>query len=1055
MGVVEKFESDQRTIEGNLERIDLASVLQVLQSNGSEGILELQDGEDVVELFYCNSFGVTLARSGVALGEALLSRLLHQSVVTHEQYDHALSECGNSASNAVDVIHEMDIVDEIKLVDCLRECIEEEVYQLFFLKDATFRFHPEAFEPLDHWGIATLDPLGIPLDRVVLEAARRIDEWAILCKKIPNLEIIFDVCAERVEEMGAPSPWMQKLVLELVDGQRNLEEVAGLSSLSEYEVCRTVDQLAESGWIVPLQLGDLIRHGERQLKRNQVDLAIKYLSTALECGGADARIFELMARALEKLDDHTAAAENRVAASEILLAQGDVVEAYGHLEHAAELQPGDVTIAVRRLEVYVEHCKDHALPTAKDLVNEAIGVSRKLIESGDTNRAVELLRKLDVIEKGNLSIKSEMIEILLSRGLVAEAIAEYERLGSFLVARGEYEDARRIYRKILSLDHRRFDIAEKLKKIERMSTHRKGRNRRIALLVLFLMLVGAAAGGYAYYSMQAQRIVDESLDLAKADPGGRQHSLQRLRGVTEKFRFAPAARSADDEVRRLQVESRHARVDAELQRKDREEAAQARLDVALDRISAGKLEAALVELQKAIDLAPGQAWVAEHDLEAQKVRLLDYLTEAEDLYARSREAIERLDYSAGFELGHTLRDEYPKSPFARMVRIPLEIDTIPSGAKVELAGIDTPFETPCTLLVDPNMESYVSISLAGHESIASRRLDLSRPSYTVPLYRTPRQAFEAEGPIVGRPAAAEGLLYVASRDASIAAVDPTSGTVAWKRRLGPLADVESDVLAIGDRLYFGSNDRQLYALSRDRGTVVWKAPATGFVKVAPWVGESTTYFGCSKGNLYAVRTRTGTRAWTRKLQGSLVATPHVEDRRLTCVTSRGWILALDPHSGLVMQEAQVADEVLSASVAPEGDIMVVGTGDGRFLALDLESFEPRWSKQISRPAHGFAAFDETSVYVGAADGTFRKLTRADGEETASFRARSVSHHPPLILGDRVYFAASGNEFVALDRNDFEIAWQARAEGDLVSAPYHAYGAVYVGSSDDRLHVFEP
>lgn len=1055
MGVVEKFESDQRTIEGNLERIDLASVLQVLQSNGSEGILELQDGDDVIELFYCNSFGVTLARSAVPVGESLLSRLLHQNVITHEQYEHALEECGNSASNAVDVMHEMDIVDEIKLVECLRECIEEKVYDLFFLKDATFRFHPESFEPLDHWGIGTLDPLGIPLDRVVLEAARRIDEWAILCKKIPNLEIIFDVCAERVEEMSQPTPWIQRLVLSLIDGQRSLGEVVGLSSLSEFEVCRTVDQLAESGWIVPLQLTDLIRLGEKQLKRNQIELAIKYLATALECGGADARVFELMARALEKCDDLPAAAENRVAASEILLAQGDVVAAYSHLEHASDLQPGDVAIAVRRLEVFVEHCKEYSLTPSKDLVNEAIQVSRKLIESGETNRAVELLRKLDVIERGNLSLKSEMIEILLGRGLVAEAIAEYERLGSFLVARGEYEDARRIYRKILSLDHRRFDIAEKLKKIERMSTSRKGRKRRIALVAFVLVLVGGAAGGYAYYSMQAQKIVDDSLHQVSADPRVRQHSLERLRDVTERFRFAPAARSADDEARRLNIESRHAKVDAELQRKDREDAAQARLDVALDKITAGKLEAALVELQKAIDLAPGEEWVAEHELEQQKVRLLDYLTEAEDLYARSREAIERLDYAAGFALGHTLRDEYPKSPFARMVRIPIEVDTVPSGATVELAGIDTPFETPCTLLVDPNMESYVTISLAGHESVVSRRLDHSRPSHTVPLFRTPETAFETAGPIVGRPAAAEGVLYVGSRDATVTALDPTTGDIAWKRRLGPLADVESDILAVDDRLYFGSNDRRLYALSRERGTVVWKAPATGFVKVAPLVTHSTVYFGCSKGNLYAVHTRTGTRNWTRKLPGSLVTTPRLVQGRLYCVTSRGSLLGLDPHSGLVMQEASLADEVLSASVSPEGDLVVVGTGDGRFIAVDLETLVTRWSKQISRAAYGVAAFDDSSIYVGAADGRFRKLARSNGRETASFRARSVDHRRPLILGDRVYFSVSGNEFIALDTSDFEVAWQARASGDLVSAPFHAYGAVYVGGSDDRLHVFEP
>lgn len=1051
--MVEHLDTQERTIEGSLERIDLASVLQVLQSNGSEGILELRNEETVVELFYCTSFGLTLAHRAEALGQLLAARLLNQGSINHEQYDHALSECSAGAGNAVDVLHEMDILDEHHLVDTLRECLEEEIYVLFFLKEAAFEFQPVPFEADRHWGVQSLDPLGVPLDRVVLEAARRIDEWTILEKKIPSLDIIFKPDADRLQEMGEPAPWMQRVVLSLVDSQRTLREIVGLSSLSEFEVCRVVDQLVESGWVSPLSRSELIRAGERLLKRNQVDLAIQFLELALDPEIADPELHDLLARAFERIDGAKEAANHLLEAAELRLSTGEVVTAFENVTSASELVPADLAIAVRKIEIYLDHAVEYSLAAAPTLVDDAIGISRKLIEASQTEKGVEILRRLDAIEKGSLPLKSEMIEILLNRGLITEAIAEYEKLGSFLVARGQLEDAKKIFRKILSLDHRRHDVADHLKKIERMDTRRRGRRRRVLLMVGALAVVGLLAAGYSQYSRKASEIVQHALSQLRDDGNSRTESIEALREVSERFPLAPAARSAGDEIRRLEVERRQESVGAVLERKVQEDEAQGMLDGALDMIDEGQLDEALVRLQQAIDLAPTDTWLAERDLENQKERLLIYLDEAETLYQLGKEAIERRDYDAGFELTRELLDSYPKSPFARTVRVPVRITSMPSGAEVTFNGTVLEQKTPCAVLVDPAIDSTVSLALAGHAGVADAMLDYRQRTFEASLPRRPRWSFSTNGAIVGKPAVDAGVLFVGSRDATIYAIDPTETTELWRTKLSSLADVETDLTQKDDVLYLGANDRRLYALDKKDGSVKWRAAAVGFVKRSPLLRGSVGFFGCSKGQLYAVNLADGSRRWQRSIGAALVLSPAWINGSLVVVNQRGDILTIDPRDGSLRASVALGVPALSASIS--SDHWLVGTDDGRILSVHPTKGTVTWEFVAKRAMRGAPVVDGDVAYVGGEDGVLRKLALDTGDVVASFPVKGMIRSAPVVREDGVYFGASDHYLYCLDKETLSLRWRGQCGGAIVSTPFEAYGALYVGCADHKLYCFEP
>ncbi len=125
----------------------------------------------------------------------------------------------------------------------------------------------DAFFDLILWGEGqfSFDPDVEPTEKTVrqssinllLEGARRKDEWSVLSQHIPDMGLVPEFVLPGDNETGQQitlntSEW---IVLSKIDGQRNLKEIAEAASLSEYNTCRL---------IYPLVANKLIRLSSRR-----------------------------------------------------------------------------------------------------------------------------------------------------------------------------------------------------------------------------------------------------------------------------------------------------------------------------------------------------------------------------------------------------------------------------------------------------------------------------------------------------------------------------------------------------------------------------------------------------------------------------------------------------------------------------------------------------------------------------------------------------------------------------------------------------------------------
>src|SRR5512142_567100 len=75
---------------------------------------------------------------------------------------------------------------------------------------------------------------------LLMEAARRSDEWKILSKKIPTTESVpVLVCREGMSEPVTLTP-MEWLVVTGTDGVRSIDEIARLAKVSAFDVAKTL-----------------------------------------------------------------------------------------------------------------------------------------------------------------------------------------------------------------------------------------------------------------------------------------------------------------------------------------------------------------------------------------------------------------------------------------------------------------------------------------------------------------------------------------------------------------------------------------------------------------------------------------------------------------------------------------------------------------------------------------------------------------------------------------------------------------------------------------------
>jgi tetratricopeptide (TPR) repeat protein len=227
-------------IRGSLSEASLADVLQLLALGQKTGVLSLAR-ED--------SFGAVRFDRGAVSHAAIVNRrdrlgdrLVRAGVLDADQLATMSARLPDDDDrDLARALLDAGLVEHDLLAREYRALVEEAVCQLFTWNTGTFAFEAQAAP-------AESPVVALPADSLLMEAARRVDEWTQIEKKIPSLDLLFELDGARLQHSGITLTEEQARIAPWLDGTHDVASIIERSGLSEFAVGKVVYGLVTAGF---------------------------------------------------------------------------------------------------------------------------------------------------------------------------------------------------------------------------------------------------------------------------------------------------------------------------------------------------------------------------------------------------------------------------------------------------------------------------------------------------------------------------------------------------------------------------------------------------------------------------------------------------------------------------------------------------------------------------------------------------------------------------------------------------------------------------------------
>lgn len=313
-----------------------------------------------------------------------------------------------------------------------------------------------------------------------------------------------------------------------------------------------------------------------------------------------------------------------------------------------------------------------------------------------------------------------------------------------------------------------------------------------------------------------------------------------------------------------------------------------------------------------------------------------------------------------------------------------------------------------------------------------------------------------------RPAAGSDVVFVASPEGRVAAVDLDSGSARWRTRL----DMEiSGGVGTGEGLVMvGGLDGQVAALQRGDGAEVWRARVASEVLAPPGATAGTAVVRTIDGGVAGLSTATGEEKWTLRgdepsltLRG--ISPPLLDQEVAVLGYSDGKIAAVNVTNGATLWEAPVArpsgtnevERMVDVDAAPMliGNVLYAVAFQGGITAFELGGNRAMWRSEVS--SHADLAADADNLYVSDDLARVHALDRFTGDEVwvqEELLRRRLS--APAVVGDYVVAGDYKGYLHVMRKSDGRLVGRRKFSDRITAQPLVRDGRVLVMTRDGRL-----
>lgn len=1049
-------------LKGDLDSLDLGQVFQMLAINHKDGVLGVF-GEGRPKALRFSSDGVTLQFDPAQYETRILDRLRRQGRLSAEQMRLVEANRRSSGRSTLDVLIEMDFIDQGEVDHEYRAFMEEDIYEIFFQKGARFEFF-EGRLLLEEAGGFIDDRYSFNPGSVVMEAARRMDEWEMIRQRIPDRGEVY-VKASRDADPALLDSAASRTALALADGWRSIDQILTASGRSEFDMTKAIMNLVDAGMLAPLDPRQYAATGVSALAEGRCAEAANLFERAGQRGFGLPEVLGAAGRAREENADFAIAAARYREYAVALSQESRMAEAARALLDAAELIPTDLAARKELVRIGLQ-AGDVARAAGYDAQALGRALHKNFTDAGDFDGARELLGWMIEAHPDDMELRRALITCVTASGDQKALIELYEQTADHLISRREPSKAIPYLQKILMIDRSRNDVKERIKDLYKADERRRHRRNGTVTLALCGGFLAVLGGLFAFYERSAAAVletVDVDTLIARAEFDAAKEALD---GFRERYPLSLSAFRSNELVAQVAAARRNHEAKLELERQQlqrlRQEQAKRATEI-LERARAtatrGDLVGALAGLRETLAAAP-EDWKETAKVREEIAGVESYLAQAQASFAQAREMEQQGQLAAARELYRKVLLRYAEAPVAKDVRFPVRIETNPPGARLEADGRPLEETTPSVLRLLPRSRAELAIERRGYEPVKIiLEVGEELEDQSLVLKRKPAFVAPLRGRALAAPAFDGDTIYVALAGGRLQTTRSGDGEILGIYEVPDLGELFAPPAVDRGSLYLGDSNGRCVALHTNGRTERWVTRLDSAVRTTPYVLGDVVLFGAASGNLFALDRSSG--QILRKLDlGGRIATAvlRVGDHLAVGVERQqsGELVLLDAGAQGVQRRSAVEAAPIELHALGGTRVLLV-TDRGGLFAHDCTAPETLvWSLAGSGPTDARPFVDGSRVLF-APD---RELLELDAASGVTLRTKPIGEPmvgaPAPVAGRWIYFASAGR-LVALRREDLHEAWsygdelriafvQARGESVLV--------ADWSGAKDAQMRRFD-
>jgi len=242
-------------LEGTIRDFGLPDIFQLIGLQRKSGVLTLKNAQETVTVTFENGQVVNADSSAKRVDERVGMLLVKQGKLSEAKLEEVLGRQRQTLQRIGHILIAGQYVRPEDLSQALQVQVSQLVFKLFRWKEGDYHFEQADKVQYDR---EHFNPMSA--DFILMEGIRMVDEWPMIERKIPSLDVVFRKLVDSSQirlggDKQSDEPFgasganeisltdSENRVYAMVDGSHTVQEIIDATGQGEFEVCRTLFDL--------------------------------------------------------------------------------------------------------------------------------------------------------------------------------------------------------------------------------------------------------------------------------------------------------------------------------------------------------------------------------------------------------------------------------------------------------------------------------------------------------------------------------------------------------------------------------------------------------------------------------------------------------------------------------------------------------------------------------------------------------------------------------------------------------------------------------------------